>query len=180
MPTFNPPLARETSIPIASFDADRFVHLHFSLTFEPTEDASGTWELWTDIPDVNSDGQVVTQSGEWRSVSFVPMQRVTTNVTPSRDDATNESETIVRLTSTPITPPTLPASTELVADMIVPAHNASYAYTYRRVTTSGETHWLGNGSDNGVVRVFEGEKITPQPQVVEWEGVGIELPVDGR
>lgn len=185
MPTFNPPLARETHIPISSSDANRFVHLHFTLAFEPTEDTSGTWELWTDISDVNLEGQVVTQPGEWRSVDFIPKYPKqpsipNDNIGESHDDATDESGTVIKLTSTPITPPTLPAHTELVADMIVPAHNASYAYTYRRVTTSGETHWLGNGSDNGVVRVFEGEKMTPQPQVVEWEGIGIELPTDGR
>lgn len=180
MPTFNPPLARETSIPISSSDADRFVHLHFTLAFEPTEDTSGTWELWTDIADVNLEGQVATQPGEWRNVNFIPKQPTIANGDESHDDATDESATTIKLTSTPITQPALPAFTELVADMIVPAHNASYAYTYRRVTTSGETHWLGNGSDNGVVRVFEGEQITPQPQVMEWEGIGIELPTDGR
>lgn len=185
MPSYNPPLASETHIPISSSDANRFVHLHFTLSFEPTEDASGTWELWTDIADVNPDGQVVTQPGEWRSVDFIPSSKQL--IIPnghghgSHDDydATDESGTTIKLVSTPIIPSTPPACTELVADMIVPAHNTSYAYTYRRVTTSGETHWLGNGSDNGVVRVFEGEKIPPQPQVVEWEGVGIELLENG-
>lgn len=184
MPTFNPPLARETSIPISSSDANRFVHLHFTLSFEPTADASGTWELWTDIADVNPDGQVVTQPGEWRNVNFVPKPIIIPNghgqESHDGNHSTDKSETTIKLVSTPITPPILPVITELVADMIIPAHNSSYAYTYRRVTTSGETHWLGNGSDNGVIRVFEGEKITPQLQVVEWEGVGIELPVDGR
>lgn len=181
MPTVNPPLGRETKVPIASSDADRFVHLHFTLTFEPAEDSTGSWELWTDIADVNDDGHVIADPGEWRSVSFVhdsygphPAEEVI------HQDAPSDSSRVLALPSMPLTPIALPAKTGMSAEMVVPAKNASYAYTYRRVLTSGETQWLGNGGDNGVVRVFEGEMLEQSKAPVEWKGVGIELPSDGR
>jgi hypothetical protein len=177
MPTFNPPLARETSVPVKSDDHDRFVHLSFTLLFEVGEDASGSWELWTDIPNVNDQGELTTGPGEWRAVRFEARQPPVTvggNASPQQD------KNSITLPPTPITPPVLPVDPTLLAEMVIPAHNASFSYTYRRVLQSGETQWLGNGGDNGIVRVFENETASPLIQDKEWKGVGIELKEDGQ
>lgn len=180
MPTFNPPLGRETNIPIRSSDADRFVHLRFTVSFEPTEDTSGSWELWTDIADVDASGTVTTGQGEWRNVTFFDPSKIRLEGEEAiAQDEPSSSVRVITIPSTPILPDVLPAKVELVAEMVVPALNASYAYTYRRVLSSGEILWLGNGGDNGVVRVIEGEAVEQSKALVEWKGVGIELPTDG-
>ena len=176
MPVFNPPLGRETTIPLSSTDHDRFVHLSFTLAFELGEDASASWELWTDIPDINDDGHLVTGPGEWRAVPFAPIQftRVINDGQASTSDASNKDGLVIILPPAPLTTP-LPIDHTLIAEMVVPANNASYFYTHRRVLGSGETHWLGNGGDNGVVRVLECEATSKHIERKEWKGIGIEL-----
>ena len=176
MPVFNPPLGRETTIPLSSTDHDRFVHLSFTLAFELGEDASASWELWTDIPDINDDGHLVTGPGEWRAVPFAPIQstQVINDGQASTSDASNKEGLVITLHPALTTPP-LPIDHTLIADMVVPANNASYFYTHRRVMGSGETHWLGNGGDNGVVRVLECEATSKHVERKEWKGIGIEL-----
>jgi hypothetical protein len=179
MPIFNPPLGRETTIPITSSDHDRFVHLSFTLAFELGEDASGSWELWTDIPDVNDDGQLVTGPGEWRAVPFAPLP-TTHNKSDNDNHASGASikkGLVVTLPPAPFAA-SVPIDHTLFAEMVVPANIASYFYTHRRVLESGETQWLGNGGDNGVVRVLECGAITKHVERKEWKGVGIELRED--
>lgn len=178
MPTFNPPLGRETTVPITPEDHDRFVHLSFSLTFEIGEDASGSWELWTDIPDVNDDGQLITGPGEWRAVPFLSPPSLNTATEAAAEDATKKEGFVITIPAAPIASVPLPLNHTLIARMVVPAHNASYAYTHRRVMESGETRWLGNGGDNGVVRIIQCEAIEKHVERKEWKGVGIELHED--
>lgn len=171
MPTFNPPLGRETTVPVASTDRERYVHLCFTLTFDAGEDPAGSWELWTDIADVHSNGQ----EGGWRAVQFRAAE-------PAKDAQQDEHSQITPLLSLPSTPnlsAAPPATLTLVAEMVVPAHPATYAYTHRHVTESGETRWLGNGGDNGVVRVIEGEAVTSPVEPKEWTGIAVEMPEDG-
>lgn len=177
MPVFNPPLGRETTIPITSSDHDRFVHLSFTLAFEIGEDASGSWELWTDIPDVNDEGHLVSGPGEWRAVSFAPIQPIHDAIAV-HSDASNEEGLIITLPPASLTTAPLPINHTLVAEMVVPADTASYFYTHRHITESEETKWLGNGGDNGVVRVLEIESITKHMERKEWNGIGIELRED--
>jgi hypothetical protein len=175
MPVFNPPLGRETTIPLSSSDHDRYVHLSFTLAFELGEDASGSWELWTDIPDVNDDGHLITGLGEWRAVPFAPIPSTQAiNDQASNSDASNREGLVITLPPALTTPP-LPITHTLITEMVVPANNASYFYTHRRVLGSGETQWLGNGGDNGVVRVLECENLTKHVEMKEWKGIGIEL-----
>ena len=59
----------------------------------------------------------------------------------------------------------------LLACAVIRAEEATYAYTLRLVKGSGEVHWMGNGGDNGVVRILGREK--GQEAVVgsgKWEG----------
>jgi hypothetical protein len=180
MPTFNPPLGRETTVPITPEDHDRFVHLSFSLSFEIGEDASGSWELWTDIPDVDGAGQLITGPGEWRAVPFISPTSLNTvdSEDQAKDDASKKEGFVITIPPAPVTSAPPPTDPTLIAKMVVPAHNASYAYTHRRVMKSGETRWLGNGGDNGVVRVVQCEAITKHVERKEWKGVGIELSED--
>jgi hypothetical protein len=180
MPTFNPPLARETTVPITSSDHDRFVHLTFTVSFQDFEDASGSWELWTDIPDVDDKGNLVTGAGEWRAVAYTPPQDMATIAPNTQDPYEAIKEGLVMaVPPVMIIPDTLPAGHSLVAHMVVPAHTAPYHYTHRRVLNSGEVCWLGNGSDNGALRIVECESITKNVEQKEWKGVGIELKEDG-
>jgi hypothetical protein len=151
--------------------------LSFTLLFEPGEDASGSWELWTDIPNVDNKGDLTTGPGEWRAVTFESRQTTNGHVKQDSSKAIDKDGMMV-LPSTPVTPPSLPLDPTLLAEMVVPAHNAHFSYTYRRVHESGDTQWLGNGGDNGIVRVFENDTASPQIQQKEWKGVGIELKDD--
>lgn len=174
MPVFNPPLGRETTIPLSTSDHDRFVHLSFTLAFELGEDASGSWELWTDIPNVNDQGQLTTGPGEWRAVPFAPIQSILSTGDDHETDASSNEGLVITLPPAP-SASILPIDHTLIAEMVVPANIASYFYTHRRVMESGETHWLGNGGDNGVVRVLECETLTKHVERKEWKGIGIEL-----
>jgi len=174
MPIFNPPLGRETTIPLASSDHDRFVHLSFTLAFELGEDASGSWELWTDIPDVDDEGHFSTGPGEWRAVPFAPIPSLHDIVEIKDSDASNEDGLVITLPPALSNAP-LPVDHTLIAEMVVPANTASYFYTHRRVLEAGETQWLGNGGDNGVVRVLECEATSKHIERKEWKGIGVEL-----
>lgn len=68
MPIFQPPLS--TSLSISSNPPSPHLTVKFDATFEPNEDQSGTWEIWTDIPALSTDGTPKYASDQWHAISF--------------------------------------------------------------------------------------------------------------
>ena len=69
-PTFYPPLGHTSEVKVPVSDRTSYARLTFFPTFTSHEDTCGTWELWTDIPCVNSGGEISGLEGTWRAVSF--------------------------------------------------------------------------------------------------------------
>ncbi|WWD21051.1 hypothetical protein CI109_105532 [Kwoniella shandongensis] len=191
MPAFYPPLASTTSVPIPSASSpDSFVHLNFFLTFEDGEDSSGSWEIWTDLPQFDNQGNVITQPGEWRAATFTPYQDIT-QLSPNGVKQNGQSSTpTIHVQALSNYPTATPSPETLFLTAVVPAAiNNSYSYTFRHNTEGGETHWLGGVGGNGFIKLEDGEvEVTNEPltagswshkpqslEKLEWRGVGIDL-----
>lgn len=71
-----------------------------------------------------------------------------------------------------------PSPPTLCASIAVPAVSRTYAYTFRRVFDTRETHWLDGDGTNGVSRIEEGETKeagSVVPEGAQWRGFSVEL-----
>ncbi|OCF72581.1 hypothetical protein I204_06963 [Kwoniella mangroviensis CBS 8886] len=195
MPTFNPPLAHTSHIPIPRTASQPYVQLNFFAAFPDGEDESGSWELWTDLPRIDDQGNIISQSGEWTAAQFQPY------IPPSPQDTKQKhkhQQTNGDATASPIylkasagyPPLTTPVQKTYYLSIAVPAlPDQQYSYTYRHITSSGETHWLGGMGGNGSIKLngddvepkIEGPKAGSWSENLEgvkesdWYGVAIEL-----
>lgn len=176
MPDFNPPLGTTTQIHVPSETSEStLVDLSFFLTFAENEDTSGTWEIWTDLPQLADDASVMKE-GEWRAINFQPIQ-----VEEQEDISIDSSAILLQATTEEIQSST--ETTYILPILIPKTIDRTYAYTYRHVLESGEVHWLGGEGSNGVIVVQEGEDQAAdggQREGDGWQGIGLEMTeIDG-
>ena len=180
MPAFYPPLAKTSYVHVPANNTDRYVHLHFMCTFDQEEDTSGSWEMWTDLPSLDRSGQLQLAEGEWRVVSFAPFQGpiINDHAQVNKDD---DDPPVIHLSSSQ-SPSAIDQAPNIILYAIVTTYaivGQTYAYTFRRVLTSGEVQWLGGDDSNGVIRMEETSTVPSATTIDEsnmtWEGVGIEF-----
>jgi hypothetical protein len=190
MPTFRPPLAHKSIVTVPLGSASSYVHLTFVATFEPDEDQQGAWQIWTNLPNCAGNDIPTGPAGEWHAHTFqvVPVQ--SSDEVPNDRLKGEEGASIIKIPpslSRDEADPSRPHS--LLAHVVVPANTGiEYAYTFRHVTSSGETRWLGSGGSNGIVSLQEGstsfledERSGPWAEEsadirpFEWKSVAIEL-----
>ncbi|OCF31370.1 hypothetical protein I317_01174 [Kwoniella heveanensis CBS 569] len=185
MPVFHPHLAHASEVFIDTDPSLPFVQLNFHAVFEENEDLDGTWEAWTDLPQVDKDGNVISQPAEWRAIPFEPHTNQST--APQANGYKTDDRLVIEALKDYPSPP---ASTRRLRFAVtVPASAGSeFAYTYRHITKSGETHWLGGPGGNGFIRLISGPakesdqwtasgSWSERPSSVDetqWYGVGIE------
>ncbi|WWC91341.1 uncharacterized protein L201_006284 [Kwoniella dendrophila CBS 6074] len=159
MPTFHPPLAQETNVDISTTSSYPYVQLNFFATFTDDEDSTGSWEIWTDLPRLNDQGAIISELGEWRAIPFEPCA---------------DSQA---------------GPTTFALSSVIPASvGHQYSYTYRHITTFGETRWLGGMGGNGFIKITEGQSKedkeikcgswSERPEGLkksEWKGIAIGL-----
>jgi len=68
MATFHPPLGHTALVQIPLHTQD----VTFA-TFSADEASNGSWEIWTDLPNVDDRCQRTTEDGEWRAIPFLPL-----------------------------------------------------------------------------------------------------------
>ncbi|WVF65685.1 hypothetical protein IAT40_000416 [Kwoniella sp. CBS 6097] len=185
MPVFHPPLAHVSQIPITPDPSLPFVQISFYATFADDESLDGSWEIWTDLPNVDKEGNVTTQPGEWRAIAFEPYPH--RSFAPQANGHRSDALVVEALK----TYPTPPAPTRTLQFTVnVPADVGSeFAYTYRHINSSGETHWLGGLGGNGAIKLIKGNAEEGITQTVssgnwsdrassvnetQWYGVGID------
>ncbi|WVQ93332.1 hypothetical protein IAU59_000400 [Kwoniella sp. CBS 9459] len=186
MPLFHPPLAHVSQIPVTVDPSLPFVQLSFYAVLDENEDVNGAWEIWTDLPKVDDQGNVISQPAEWRAIAFEA--DVHRPVAPVTDGHHSDSLLIKAFDNYPVAP-SQPRT--LSFTLSVPANVGSeFAYTYRHITQSGETHWLGGPGGNGAIKLVDGAaegagatqsvvagRWSDRPEDVvenQWYGVGIE------
>lgn len=179
MPSFQSPLSYTSRLDVHPSPAEpAYVHLTFLATFDENEDTSGTWEIWTDLPLLDEKGKVTSDEGSWRSIAFQPVEIGKAPVVngSTSDEVPHSSSSTLALEATSL-PETLRESvTRMSLSLSIPASaGQTYAYTYRRVLPSGETHWLGGEGSNGVISVVEGTMHGTQIGESSWQG---ERPAD--
>ncbi|WVQ64041.1 uncharacterized protein L199_002200 [Kwoniella botswanensis] len=176
MPTFHPPLAHTSHVPIPQTASHAYVQLNFFATFTDGEDESGSWELWTDLPRLDDQGNPTSQPGEWRAAQFQPY------IPPSPQDTKQKhkhQQTNGDATASPLylkasagyPSPTTPGQKTFYLSIVLPAlPDQQYSYTYRHITSSGETQWLGGMGGNGSIKL-NGDDVEPKiegPKVGSW------------
>lgn len=159
MPTFQPPLTHVSAVPIpqSTGNSVRYLHLTFALTFEEHEDRSGSWEIWSNIPELQS------TPGEWRALTF-ESEGMASEASSAGEAARSTSTRLTRQMS-------------LIAE-----RGQTFEYTFRHVLESGEIVWLGDGAHNGKLE-FVADQREPvedgRPEIdldiISWEGIGLEL-----
>lgn len=160
MPAFHPPLSTTTVVHRGA-NGDEYAHLNFHLTFEDPEDTTGTWEIWTDVPSLNTTtGELAQGPGAWHAITFhhpKPREIETTSSAQSSASAYRLPEPVEQAAPEP-------TNTVMIASATIRLETgAAYAYTFRRVMPDGHTHWLGGERSNGVIQVG-GEDYKPEDQ----------------
>lgn len=160
MPSFQPPLSQTSRVPsiYSSSEGDAYLSLDFFLLFQPGEDQSGDWEIWTDIPSLSgANGRPSPAIGEWHAIRFHPIK-------PEKRRPSKVQSSGIDPTATAITLPVPAADVDerthhtLRANAIIkPIPSAIYSYTYRRVLPDGNVHWLGGEGSNGVIELVGGD-----------------------
>ncbi|KAK4685640.1 hypothetical protein P7C73_g4508, partial [Tremellales sp. Uapishka_1] len=164
MPTFQPPLSHTAFVRVDSA-RDNFIHLTFSASFADGEDTSGTWEIWTDLPSSDEQGDQLSSDGQWRAAQFVHANN------GSKHNLHQDLEGSVHLAADiPPSAASTSTTTLYLENTILATPGRAYAYTYRHVLPSGEVHWLGGEGGNGVIRIQEGGVAAQQSG--EWQGGG--------
>jgi hypothetical protein len=166
MPTFQPPLYHTSEVITNGSTSNPYVQLTFTANTD-NEDVNGTYQLWTDLANVDESGKPLYSQGEWHEITFIA------TVPPTQTGESSSSSSTITLRSRP-TPST--SSTPLSAVISIPSTPASYSYTLRQVKPSGEIVWLGSDGSNGSIHVKHSEtapKALGQSGV--WEGVTEDL-----
>lgn len=161
MPTFIPPLEQTTEVPV-SLEANNFVHLSFQAIPDRDEEDDVSYQVWTDLPSVDHQGQLLDTIGSWTAI---PFQRA--HAEPFRAPAQGLTLEVAR-------PPDATERT-LFASVIVPALEGTYAYTFRRVRGADEVEWLGSGGSNGSIRLVQGAIPAETSVHGPFTGLAIEL-----
>ncbi|WVW79201.1 hypothetical protein I302_101167 [Kwoniella bestiolae CBS 10118] len=190
MPAFHPPLAHTSHVPIPTTSSHPYVQLNFFATFADEEDTAGSWELWTDLPKLDDQGNIITQPGEWRAAQFQPYLSPTPHSNGHAHTNGDLTTPVVHVKafegypSAPHNPKTFYLS------IVVPASiGQESSYTYRHVTPSGETHWLGGMGGNGFIKLdgreteaqSEGPRAGAWSDAIDrvddigWHGIAVEL-----
>ncbi|WVR09167.1 hypothetical protein IAU60_006229 [Kwoniella sp. DSM 27419] len=185
MPTFYPPLAHTSEVHVTSSADHPYFQLRFSAVFADGEDASGSWEIWTDLPHLDEQGNLSSASAEWRAVALVAASTKTGSLVAHANG--HSDDTAHQKASDSVTTVADPTSLSHFA-IIKTTAGSEYSYTYRHITSSGETHWLGGMGGNGFIKLVEGSGAAestgeqsgswlerlPEIETLRWYGVGIE------
>jgi len=154
MPSFQPPLSHTSNVlsTSASPNDDTYLSLDFFLDFEPEEDQSGQWEIWTDIPSlVGADGNPNEAMGGWHAIRFHSVNQNSSSETESEQ---TDSPSSIKL-SAPSEINAQAIHTLRANAIIAPDTDATYSYTYRHVFPDGNIHWLGGEGSNGVIQLVK-------------------------
>lgn len=202
MPAFHPSIDHIKSVYLSPRAKDGYVHLNFFATFDGQDLSSGLtpeqghWEIWTDIPFLDSQGNSPAHSGEWRSQQFKPFN-------PFTDEANGHAASTGRSSGLTLKPITLPEPAQLPTTLhlalVIPAEpNRSYSYTFRYVYPDGQINWQSGVGGNGIVNLKEadtspeqmkirsGPKWPPLHDVHQdshswgWRGIGVTLEQSGE
>lgn len=175
MPSFQPPLSYVSTVHIPPSASDQtYAHLTFLATFNHNEDASGTWEIWTDLPVVDQGGTVTSEPGSWRGLAFssVDIGKALVNSHPTDGHPVSDKNgPIIQLESSLSPEPVKEDVTRMSLSVSIPAQASQhFAYTYRRILSSSETHWLGGEGSNGVIHFEEGPLNGKRVGDASWQG----------
>ncbi|WRT68931.1 uncharacterized protein IL334_005913 [Kwoniella shivajii] len=188
MPDFHPPLAHSSDVTVSSNSSHPYIQLNFFATFNEDEDSSGSWEIWTDLPRLDDHGHALSQPGEWRSIQFKNYDK--SAILPCGNGSNGISDQTIHIKTLDDYPvPTTGPRTMYLSTVIPASTGQEFSYTYRHITTSGETHWLGGMGGNGAIKMIEGEIQAKNDETkvgdwsekpeglnrVSWIGFGIEL-----
>ena len=154
MPSFFPNLGsqQEIDVPTTS-EKDSYVHLCFHVTFQQDEDRSGLWEVWTNLPALDSAGNRLHEDGQWHTLPFkepiYPTFSADPNAVESLADLGGPDSIIVRAETRPSSSP--PRHSRFSAEAVIVASEGRFEFTFRRTFPSGEVHWLGGEGGNGCI-----------------------------
>jgi len=158
MPSFRPPLSHtshvSSALPRSSESGEAsYISLDFFLTFQPEEDQSGSWEIWTDIPALHyATGGTDTAIGEWHAI---PFKSIDQEETQAKESANPSEPSLITLPAPASVDDACCQYTLRANAVIYPVAQAVYAYTYRRVLLDGNIQWLGGEGTNGVIQLGE-------------------------
>ncbi|WWC73229.1 uncharacterized protein I206_107195 [Kwoniella pini CBS 10737] len=158
MPRFHPPLSHSSTIHIDS--THPYIQLNFFAVFAEGEDLSGSWQIWSDLPQLDEHGATISRPGEWTATDFRSFLPSIPKVDESQHINGSLSNTAIHVRSRTDIHITSSGPPTLFASIIIPATDgARYSYTYRHITPSNEIHWLGGVGGNGIIRMTEGERV---------------------
>jgi hypothetical protein len=149
MPSFRPGLGTTTDVSVPPLSESQYAQLTFRADFSQGEDSSGLWEIWTDLPALDSNSQPLS-SGEWHAIAFAQDDLTTAEQNDQAEGLTFSLSATASLAPTDCT-------NALFARLVIPAvRGTSFAYTFRHIDKHGITQWLGSGESNGIVKMVEG------------------------
>lgn len=152
--TFTPDLRQVTPIPISSSGEQDLQELTFRATFDSREAYEAVKkngsriEMWTNLPVVSS-GKAADQG--WHALAFTFLDEFA----PSTSKVSKDVFSV--LPPSAVAPTQDQASRSAFLTVKIPVSSpyfrgdASYAFTYRLVETSGAIRWLGQYGQNGVL-----------------------------
>lgn len=185
MPTFRPPLYHTSEVITGETSSTPFAKLTFTVNLDNDEGVDGVYQLWTDLANVNDEGQPLYSPGEWHEITFAPLPSP-----PSSEGTASTPSASINLSPRPS--PQLPSSS-LYAVVHIASTPASYSYTHRQVKGSGDIVWLGSDGSNGSINVRHGDRsdqvvVDAGPwdgslknnEEVKWDGVAVVMDYHNR
>ncbi|OXB36446.1 hypothetical protein J007_03817 [Cryptococcus neoformans] len=203
MPTFHPSINHIKSVHVSPLARDGYVHLNFFATFNNHDLSSdltpehGHWEIWTDIPFLDSQGNPPAYPGEWRSQQFKPFKTFSDEPNGHAASSTDRGSGLM------LKPVSLPEPAKLLTTLhlvlVTPAEpNRSYSYTFRYVYPDGQISWQSGVGGNGIVNLKEADTSPDRTKIRsgsswppthnasedndswEWRGIGVTLQQSGE
>ncbi|ODN91478.1 hypothetical protein L198_05998 [Cryptococcus wingfieldii CBS 7118] len=157
MPDFYPSISQVKTIRVPPDARTGYVHLNFFAVFDHEEQPQGQWEIWTDLPFDDDQGNPPSHLGEWRAKAFHAVA-VPKGAVNGVDKANGVSTTSITIRSLDLPEPSLPPATLSTTLVISVELNRDFAYTFRHVHPDGHIHWQSGMGGNGVVRLKASDK----------------------
>ena len=172
MPTFHPSLGSTIFVRHTSTsDDDSFAHITFHAKYAADEDRSGLWQVWTNLPLLDEQGESFFSVGEWHAMTLSEP----VNNKPLSENQHHRT-TALELHASHSAPNDIILTAAGVIDATI---LRAYSFTFRRVFGNGDVHWLGYDGGNGSIEVTgDDNKIRcKRPEQVQkgMDGAGLGL-----
>ena len=151
MPSFQPPLAQTTQV---YTKPDHYLNVSFTVAFDDSEDPSGQWEIWTDLPVGGLNENDLVNPSSWRAVRFEDHDPRGQSCDEDSGLTSKVLMAVDLLSSTASSVSSRANRRELRARVMLPKNTSGvYAYTFRHVHVDSSIEWLGGEGSNGVIDI---------------------------